>query len=155
MIDKDNKNSEFSVLPVQKDDYSQWLPHWLSYQQFYQVELSEETTLKTWQRFFEADSGLYCAVAKEGDTLLGFVHYVFHGSTWAVNQFCYLEDLFVAANSRGKQTGKQLIEYVQQQARERQCARLYWHTQEKNVTAQRLYNWVAEKPGVIEYRMPL
>lgn len=36
-----------------------------------------------------------------------------------------------------------------------QCTRLYWHTQEINHTAQKLYDWIAEKPGVIEYRMSL
>jgi len=85
--------------------------------------------------------------------ILGFVHYVFHDSTWAINNYCYLEDLFVDPASRGKQVGKHLIEYVKRQAQDRRCARLYWHTQETNLTAQRLYNWVAEKPGVIEYRM--
>lgn len=155
MTDMKCKIKEIIVVPVQKDDYSQWLPYWLSYQQFYQVKLPAEATAATWQRFFDADSPLCCAVAREGETVIGFVHYVFHASSWAVNDYCYLEDLFVAPDSRGKQTGKHLIEYVQQQARERQCARLYWHTQETNATAQRLYNWVAENPGVIQYRMPL
>lgn len=150
-----NEILAMSVVPVERDDYSAWLPYWLSYQQFYGVQLPEETTFATWARFFAADEQVYCAVAKEGQTLLGFVHYVFHRSTWSVNDFCYLEDLFVAPTSRGKHIGKNLIEYVQQQARERQCGRLYWHTQEKNMTAQKLYDWVAEKPGVIEYRMPL
>lgn len=144
-----------SVVPVQEVDYNQWLVYWLQYQQFYQVELPKETTAETWQRFFATDKPIYCAVAKQGQALLGFVHYVFHDSTWSINDFCYLEDLFVAENSRGHHVGKQLIEYVQQQAQHRQCGRLYWHTQEKNSTAQRLYNWVAEKPGVIEYRLPL
>ncbi len=87
--------------------------------------------------------------------MLGFVHYVFHRSTWGQNDFCYLEDLFVSPEARGRMIGKQLIEHVQRQARTRHCDRLYWHTQETNHTAQRLYDWIAEKPGVIEYRMAL
>ena len=150
-----DENAKISVVPVQEDDYSEWLPYWLSYQQFYDVQLSTETTLETWKRFLDIDSGMYCAVARKGQKIQGFVHYVFHPSTWSVNDFCYLEDLFVAKDSRGENIGKQLIEHVKQQASERSCARLYWHTQEKNATAQRLYNWVAEKPGVIEYRLPL
>ena len=39
----DNKLA-VSVSPVKEDDYAQWLPHWLSYQQFYKVQLSEEIT---------------------------------------------------------------------------------------------------------------
>ena len=144
-----------SVSPVQVQDYQQWLAYWLAYQEFYQVQLSEQTTLKTWARFLDQNIKVHAVVARENDQILGFVHYVFHDSTWAINEYCYLEDLFVAPEARGKQVAKQLIEYVQQQAQSRQCARLYWHTQESNLTAQRLYDWVAEKPGVIEYRMPL
>ena len=143
------------VAPVEEMDYSRWLPYWLSYQAFYEVQLSEDITNETWKRFLNPDEEIYCAVAKKGQEILGFVHYVFHGSTWSVNEFCYLEDLFVAENTRGKNIGKHLIEYVKQKASEKQCARLYWHTQQKNVTAQRLYDRVAEKPGVIEYRLPL
>lgn len=60
-----------------------------------------------------------------------------------------------APQLEGKDIGKSLIEYVQKQAIAQQCERLYWHTQEINHTAQKLYDWVAEKPGVIEYRMSL
>ena len=150
-----DENLKIVVAPVKGEDYSKWLSYWLSYQEFYEVQLSEDTTNKTWQRFLDPNEDMYCAVAKKGQEILGFVHYVFHGSTWSVNEFCYLEDLFVAENTRGKNIGKHLIEYVNQKARENQCERLYWHTQEKNLTAQRLYDWIAEKPGVIEYRLPL
>lgn len=98
---------------------------------------------------------VYCAVAKQGDKVLGFVHYVIHRSTWAEQNYCYLEDLYVSPETRGQHIGKRLIEYVQKQSITQQCNRLYWHTQETNHTAQKLYNWVAEKPGIIEYRMPL
>ncbi|WP_336196077.1 GNAT family N-acetyltransferase [Raoultella ornithinolytica] len=150
-----DENLKIVVAPVKGEDYAKWLPYWLNYQEFYEVQLSEDTTNKTWKRFLDPNEDMYCAVAKKGQEILGFVHYVFHGSTWSVNKFCYLEDLFVAENTRGKSIGKHLIEYVKQKARENQCERLYWHTQERNLTAQRLYDWIAEKPGVIEYRLPL
>lgn len=140
---------------VKETDYLLWLPHWRDYQTFYKVALSEVTTQATWRRFFDDQEPIYCAVAREGQNLLGFVHYVFHRSTWAETDYCYLEDLFVAPTARGQHVGKQLIEFVKQAAIEHNCARLYWHTQETNLTAQKLYNWVGEKPGVIEYRMPL
>jgi len=61
----------------------------------------------------------------------------------------------VCPATRGQYIGKHLIEYVKKHAIAQQCERLYWHTQEINHTAQKLYDWVAEKPGVIEYRMSL
>lgn len=144
-----------TVTPVESTDYDQWLPFWKNYQDFYEVVLSEEVTATTWKRFFDKDVPVHCAVAKQGGEILGFVHYVFHDSTWGSNKFCYLEDLYVSGAARGKLIGKQLIEFVQKEAKAQSCDRLYWHTQEKNKTAQRLYDWVAERPGVIEYRMPL
>lgn len=144
-----------TVRPLTRDDFLQWHAYWEAYQAFYQVELGEATSQLTWARFFDPAEPLHAAVASDGERLLGFVHYVYHRSTWGRNDFCYLEDLYVSPDARGRMVGKQLIEFVQRQARENACDRLYWHTQESNATAQRLYDWIAEKPGVIEYRMSL
>lgn len=143
------------IRPVAPADFDRWCEHWAQYQAFYAVELGIETTRTTWARFFDPAEPVHCAVAADEAQLYGFVSFVYHRSTWGRNDFCYLEDLYVCPSARGRMLGKQLIEYVQEQARAKQCDRLYWHTQESNRTAQRLYDWVAERPGVIEYRMPL
>ncbi|MNG87335.1 Acetyltransferase (GNAT) family protein [compost metagenome] len=144
-----------SIRPLAQGDFDRWSEYWAEYQAFYEVELGVEITRETWARFFDSAEPVHCAVATDGKQILGFVHFVFHRSTWGRNDFCYLEDLYVCPSVRGQMIGKQLIEYVQGQAREQACDRLYWHTQESNRTAQKLYDWIAEKPGVIEYRMPL
>ena len=143
------------VREVKQTDLQPWADYWAQYQAFYQVELGQTITERTWARFFDPAEPMHCAVATDGEQIFGFVHYVFHRSTWGRNDFCYLEDLFVSPSARGRMIGKRLIEFVQGQARQQRCDRLYWHTQETNKTAQRLYDWIAEKPGVIEYRMPL
>ncbi|MFW3896753.1 GNAT family N-acetyltransferase [Pseudomonas bharatica] len=144
-----------AIRPLEPGDLEQWSDYWRSYQTFYKVDLGAEITRLTWERFFDPSEPVHCAVAADGERIHGFVTYVFHRSTWGKNDFCYLEDLYVSAEVRGQLIGKRLIEYVQGQAREKACDRLYWHTQESNRTAQRLYDWIAEKPGVIEYRMGL
>lgn len=149
------ENPSLIVRPVERGDFEQWLPHWKGYQEFYKITLPEEVTRATWDRFFDDREPMYSAVAVDSGRVLGFVNFLYHRSTWAQNDFCYLEDLFVAPEARGRHVGKKLIEYVQQQARAKNCGRLYWHTQETNLAAQRLYNWIGEKPGVIEYRMSL
>ncbi|VDZ73459.1 putative acetyltransferase [Atlantibacter hermannii] len=70
-------------------------------------------------------------MARQDGKIVGLVHYLFHRSTWAETDYCYLEDLFVSEDVRGKHIGKQLIEYVQQQARKRHAAHLYWHTMKR------------------------
>lgn len=149
------QHQNIEVIAVQPHDYPQWLAYWLAYQAFYKVNLSDQVTQTTWQRFFNQAEPVFCAVAKQGNVVLGLVHYVIHRSTWAEANYCYLEDLYVSPEARGQHIGKRLIEYVQKQAISQACDRLYWHTQETNLTAQKLYDWIAEKPGIIEYRMPL
>ncbi|WP_312979524.1 GNAT family N-acetyltransferase [Atlantibacter sp.] len=147
--------SRVTIEPVAEQDYADWLPLWKNYQVFYRVDIPENITRLTWNRFLNPIEPIFCAVAKCDGKIVGLVHYLFHRSTWADTDYCYLEDLFVSEEIRGKQIGKQLIEYVQQQARKRHSAHLYWHTHETNLRGQRLYDWIAKKSGMIEYRMPV
>ena len=48
--------------------------------------------------------------------------------------------------------GRALIEAVYAQARSAGTTRVYWHTQETNATARRLYDQVAANSGFIVYR---
>ncbi|WP_085596566.1 MULTISPECIES: GNAT family N-acetyltransferase [unclassified Pseudomonas] len=144
-----------AVRAIQAEDREQWQQLWLAYQDFYQVSLSEQVSQRTFERFFDPREPVYSAVAVQGGELVGFVNSVLHRSTWATTDFCYLEDLYVAPQVRGGGTGKQLIEWVQAFARQHDCARLYWHTHATNKRAQKLYDWVADNSGFIEYRMPL
>lgn len=142
-----------TIESAEQKDYASWLPLWINYQTFYQTIISDEVTRLTWERFLTPSEPVYCAVAKYNGKIVGLVHYLFHRSTWAESNYCYLEDLFVSEDVRGQHIGKQLIEYVQQQAQKHHASRLYWHTHETNLRGQRLYDWVAKKSGMIEYRM--
>jgi len=66
-----DENIKISVVPVQDDDYAKWLPYWVKYQQFYEVQLPEETTIETWKRFFDADKDIHCAVVKKDKPFSG------------------------------------------------------------------------------------
>lgn len=148
-----NSKNTITIAAAEQEDYSSWLPLWINYQTFYRTKISDEVTKLTWERFLTPDEPVYCAVAKYDGKIVGLVHYVFHRSTWAESNYCYLEDLFVSEEVRGQHIGKQLIEYVQKKAQKNHASRLYWHTHETNLRGQRLYDWVAKKSGMIEYRM--
>ena len=77
-----------------------------------------------------------------------------HASTTSAD-VCYLQDLFTAPEVRGKGVARALIAEVEHWARERGCARVYWHTQSGNETARRLYDQVAENRGFIQYLIQL
>jgi GNAT superfamily N-acetyltransferase len=62
---------------------------------------------------------------------------------------CYLHDLFTAEAARGKGEGRKLIEAVYGRARHSGVVNVYWRTHAANVTARRLYDSVAEVPGLL------
>lgn len=53
---------------------------------------------------------------------------------------CYVEDLFVSPEARGKSLGELLIKSVVKQAEEHDWRDVYWQTQHDNNVARGLYN---------------
>ncbi|MDB5494389.1 MAG: GCN5-related N-acetyltransferase [Phenylobacterium sp.] len=147
------------VRPVAPGDYDQWLPLWDGYNAFYEragpTALPLDITAMTWARFFDAYEPVHCLVADSDGRLVGIVHYLFHRSTTAIGPTCYLQDLFTAAEVRGRGVGRALIEAVYGAAKQAGCARVYWLTHETNATARVLYDKVAERSGFIVYRKAL
>lgn len=145
-----------NIRPVQLQDFDQWKVLWDGYNAFYErvgpTALPENITQSTWQRFFDTYEPVHALVAEVDGQLLGLVHYLYHRSTTAIGPNCYLQDLFTAEAARGKGVGRALIDAVIDISKAGGCGRLYWHTRESNVTAQRLYNQVAEGGGVMVYR---
>lgn len=145
-----------SVRPVTRQDYEQWLPLWEGYNAFYgrsgPTALSPDITRVTWMRFFDAYEPVHALVAESDGRLVGLTHYLFHRSTTAIEPSCYLQDLFTAQAARGKGVASALITAVYDEARRAGSARVYWQTHETNLTAQRLYDKVAERSGFIVYR---
>ena len=153
-------SNDFTIRPVQPQDFDAWKPLWDGYNAFYGREgataLPAETTASTWRRFFDPYEPVHAFVAQApGGELLGITHYLFHRSTIHINGVCYLQDLFTAQAARGKGVGRALIEAVHQRATEAGCGRLYWHTREENATARALYDQVAVRSGAIVYLIPM
>jgi GNAT superfamily N-acetyltransferase len=130
-----------------------WEPLWQGYLAFYESELPQAVTDVTWSRFHDPAEPMQCLVAEDDDgALLGFTNIVFHRGTWAVGDFCYLEDLFVAQSARNRGVARALIEAVYTLADERGAERVYWLTHETNTTARVLYDKVARNRGFIQYQ---
>ena len=83
---------------------------------------------------------------------LGLVHSIYHRSTWTTGHYCYLQDLFVADDARGRGIGRALIEHVNADARHRGVSRVHWLTHESNHNAMHLYDRIANRSGFIQYR---
>jgi len=142
-----------TVRKLEVADKERWLELFKAYIVFYESELSNEQFELTWNRI-HSDFNMNGLVAEQDGKIIGIAHYIFRPSTWAVEDFCYLEDLFVDPAVRGTGAGRALIEALTEIARAAGSTRLYWTTAPENATARRLYDKVAITNRV-QYRIAL
>jgi GNAT superfamily N-acetyltransferase len=140
------------IKAIESSDFDSWLPLWKGYQRFYEVDIPEHVTLETWARFLDPGEPMHAALAMIGEQAFGLVHSIYHRSTWTTVDYCYLQDLFVAADTRGGGIGRALIEHVYADAKRRGVSRVYWLTHESNHTGMQLYDRIADRSGFIQYR---
>ncbi len=143
------------IAPLTADDYKAWLVLWQNYLSFYQASLPLKVINATWQNIVDSNAAIYGFGAWNYSELVGFTHVVLHPNTWNTTQCCYLEDLYVSDSVRGQGIGRKLIEHVYTFADEQNCNRVYWHTQEDNTQARILYDKVATKTDMLQYRKNL
>lgn len=143
------------VKPVGEGERAAWEPLWAGYLTFYKTSVPVATSDVTWSRFHDPAEPMHLLGAYVDGKLTGIVHYIFHRSTWAPGNYCYLQDLFVDDGARGLGLGRALIEAVYDKARAAGANRVYWLTHETNAQARILYDQVAENLGFIQYRKML
>ena len=131
-----------TIRPLLSTDKERWLDLYKQYIIFYKSTLPDEQYELTWQRL-NSDFNINGLVAELDGQVVGLAHYIFRPSTWAENDFCYLEDLFTDPALRGKGVGRALINELHKIAIDRGSKRLYWTTAPDNETARKLYDKVA------------
>jgi GNAT superfamily N-acetyltransferase len=146
--------SERSIVirPLRADERAEWEPLWDGYITFYEATVRADVSDMAWQRIHDPAEPMFAFGAYVDGKLVGIVHYLFHRSFWTIGNYCYLQDLFVAASQRGGGIGRALIAAVEKAAREAGASRVHWLTKEDNKTARVLYDQVAERSGFIQYR---
>jgi GNAT superfamily N-acetyltransferase len=154
---------QISIRPIQPSDFAAWKPLWDGYNAFYGREgataLPDQITQATWQRFLSGSEPVHALVATtqdapnqgESEQLVGLVHYLFHRSTTRLHDVCYLQDLFVAPEHRGRRIAADLIQTVYTAAAQQNSSRVYWTTQTTNTSGRALYDKLAKHAGFIVY----
>jgi GNAT superfamily N-acetyltransferase len=132
-------------------DESRWRDLWAGYNAFYQANVPEPITQSTWRRILDPSVPILGRVAEADGRVVGFSNSVLHESTWAAAPICYLEDLFVDSEVRGRGVGRLLLQDLVDLARQRGWPTLYWHTRGNNATARRLYDTFTAADDFVRY----
>lgn len=141
-----------SVLP---NDQPAWQRLWRGYCDFYEARVRDEVTQRTWSRILDPDSGIMCLLAEVEGQVVGFAHCVVHENTWETQPVCYLEDLYVDPEARGRGIGRALLEWLRNSMRAEGWARLYWVAHKDNHSARALYDEFAQADDFVRYVVKL
>ena len=132
-------------------DEATWRELWKGYCDFYQAQLPDEVTRRTWKRILDPDAQVMCIVAEVEGKVYGFANCVVHENTWETQAVCYLEDLYVHPAARGRGVATALLEWLRNAMRAEGWARVYWMTREDNERARKLYDQFAQADGFARY----
>jgi GNAT superfamily N-acetyltransferase len=147
--------AEITVRPIRESDLHSWLPLWDGYNAFYGREgptaLDPMITKVTWSRFFDPTEPVFALVAEFQGQVVGLAHFLHHRSTTRLELTCYLQDLYTAAETRGRGVGRTLIEAVYAAAKREGIKRVYWQTHQSNSAGRLLYDKIAKHHGFIVY----
>lgn len=129
------------IVPTAAVTFEVWRDLWLDYVGG-QIAADSPLHRHTYEHLCAADA-LHGRMAMEGDAALGFVHYYFHPSTWAMTEPCHVQDLYVAPDARGRQLGGRLMEEVRAHAQAMGSQVVHWNTRAGNDPARALYDRIA------------
>lgn len=114
--------------------------------------LGDDHLTRVWAWITAADAQTRCLLlrAPGQDEPVGLAHYRVFERPLAGSRGCFLDDLFVGAEQRGRGGARALLEHLAVLAGEHGWSTVRWTTGETN-PAQRLYDSLADRSPVITY----
>lgn len=150
------------IRAVSADEFPSLEPLFALYQEFYEVEeIDRERNRQFFSRFLVGPDGEgtedgWLLGAFDGETPVGFGCFYRHKSSLSATDIVLMNDLYVAEVTRGKGTGRALIDAGVELARASGASHLSWATAPDNHTAQRLYDSTgAHKSTWLEYEIEI
>lgn len=140
------------IRPLRPKDFPDWLPLWDDNNL---GQRNTEITTSTWTRLIDPQSAVQGLCATQGKQMIGLVHYVLHPITGLIEPVCYMQDLYVTPDHRGKGVAKKLVKALSVEGAKQKWARIYWLADSKNEAAQGLYKDIGTKLDFTLHILPI
>lgn len=141
-----------TVRPVEARDYDTWKRLWDAYCEFYEVTMPAPVTDSSWRKLLaDVEPNVFGLVAELDGEVVGIANCILHATTWSIEPRCYLNDLYVDEQARGKGVGRALILHIQDLAATNKWDKVHWLTHESNAEARKLYDSLTPPSGFIQY----
>ena len=144
-----------TIRQIEIQDKASWKELYVAYLKFYESEPLESSTELLWNRLTKGEPAVQGLVAVSNGEVVGIAHFHYQLSTWTHTFHCYLEDLYVAEDARGKGVASALIAAVEDLAIQNKSSELFWITKESNTVARKLYERVATLSDFVRYEKKL
>jgi ribosomal protein S18 acetylase RimI-like enzyme len=142
------------VRPLGDKDFFSWLGLWEGYSEFYESDLTDEKALQVWSWIIDKNHDLDGAVALNDDgDMIGFALYREFPRTLSGDRGLFLDDLFVAPDSRSTGAGHALIDFVKDYARQHKLKQIQLVTAADNESAQHLYDEIGTRTEWVTYEI--
>jgi len=130
----------------------------LEMDRFYGEDVVEPANLKIRQItsvLFTDPPLAYAVLAWDGESLIGMAAYSFLWPAARTTKSLYLKELYVRQSHRRRGAGKLLMERIFKLAKDSDCSRIEWTTDDNNLEAQHFYEklGVPANPSKIFYRV--
>jgi GNAT superfamily N-acetyltransferase len=142
---------DVAVRAVEPADREAWAPLFAAYREFYELEEEPEVVDRVWGWLLDPAHELNALVAVVDGEVVGFAHHRFYVRPSEGGCGLFLDDLFTVPAVRGRGVARALINRLTDLARERGCEKVRWVTAPDNLTAQRLYDDLAERTDWLTY----
>jgi GNAT superfamily N-acetyltransferase len=150
-----SKTGELEIRPLEPRDEAEWRRLWTGYLDYYETKLPEAIYRLTFARLLAGGPKEFRGrIALLDGKPVGLVHFLFHRSSWKVEEVCYLQDLYTDPDVRGQGVARALINRVYDEADSAGCPTVYWFTQDFNATARRLYDRIGVETPFLRYNRP-
>lgn len=144
-----------AIRPAVAADEAAWHAMWQDFVRGGPEPCAPEAPISVWRGVMDPANPLQLLIAEADGRPVGFVLSVAHPYSWSARPVCYMLDLYVRPEQRGRGIGRALVEALAAQGRAAGWLRIYWMTQADNAAAQALYDKLAKRSPLVRYDMYL